>query len=211
MNSDELLTAFRSDLPLADEATAQRIYARATSTRQRPPRRGFALAVAVAAICASVLAVVVTAGKPGRSNEIRGGGGGASPIRYQSEQFTGSGHSVTSIAMQIYSQIANATLQVQVFRSDGPQPPSSDNAGSQLVFQEQVPMTNLASAEPDGTLSTWSGRLTPSDWNGGCQASFYRIHTIVYPAGSSTEWGDGYTAWFQCSGPKLDPNHPFPN
>jgi hypothetical protein len=72
-------------------------------------------------------------------------------------------------------------------------------------------MTSLAAAQPDGTLSTWSGTLTPSDWHGGCQDALYWVESTVFPAGSSTPWGGGYTAWFRCSGPTVNPTHPFPN
>jgi hypothetical protein len=213
--TDELLIQFRSSIPFADEDTAHRIYSRATSGRRRLPRRRLVLAIAAVAAAGGIVGGISATldGGSGKTSVGVPGGGRNLVYRYQSEQFSGSGHSVTSIGMTIRASIADATLQVQVFRSDTLQqpPPSPDNAGSRLVFQEQVPMTNLASAEPDGTLSTWSGTLSPSAWDGGCQNALYRIQTTVYPAGSSTEWGDGYTAWFQCSGPTLDPTHPFPN
>jgi hypothetical protein len=47
MNTDELLTSFRFDVPLPNEATAQRIYARATRTRRRITRRQLAVAAVV--------------------------------------------------------------------------------------------------------------------------------------------------------------------
>lgn len=58
MTTDELLTTFRAAVPLPDEATADRIHARATSgrrrLRRRLPRRGLALAVAALAVGAGV-------------------------------------------------------------------------------------------------------------------------------------------------------------
>jgi hypothetical protein len=47
--TDDLLQEFRSDVPLPDEATARRIYARAESSRGRLPRRRLVLAVALVA------------------------------------------------------------------------------------------------------------------------------------------------------------------
>jgi hypothetical protein len=48
--TDDLLTQFRSGAALPDEATARRIYARATAGRGRVVRRRLALAIAIAAV-----------------------------------------------------------------------------------------------------------------------------------------------------------------
>jgi len=48
--TDDLLTEFRSNVPLPDDAATQRIYARATSGRRQAPRRRLVLAVAIAAL-----------------------------------------------------------------------------------------------------------------------------------------------------------------
>jgi hypothetical protein len=45
--TDDLLTAFRSEVSLPDEATARRIYTQATGGRRRIPRRRLVLAIAV--------------------------------------------------------------------------------------------------------------------------------------------------------------------
>lgn len=72
--TDDLLTEFRSNIPLPDEATAQRIYARATSARRRVPRRRLVLAVAL----------VVTAGVAGGLYASLGGAGSnVNPERQQ--------------------------------------------------------------------------------------------------------------------------------
>ncbi len=70
MNSDELLTQFRSDIPLPDEATAQQVYARATSARGRLARRGLVLALG-AAIVAAIAAVALSGAFGNREGSIR--------------------------------------------------------------------------------------------------------------------------------------------
>jgi hypothetical protein len=47
MTPDDLLTTFRSDVPLPDEPTARQIYRRATTGNRRAPRRRLVLVVAV--------------------------------------------------------------------------------------------------------------------------------------------------------------------
>ena len=49
MNSDELLTDFRSDVALPDEATARAVYARASARPRRVPNRRLVLVAAVVA------------------------------------------------------------------------------------------------------------------------------------------------------------------
>jgi hypothetical protein len=72
--TDDLLQDFRSGVPLPDEATARRIYARATSQRRRLPRRRLVLA----------LAVVVAAGVAGGLYASLGGAGSnVNPQRQQ--------------------------------------------------------------------------------------------------------------------------------
>jgi hypothetical protein len=62
MNDDELLTTFRSDVRLPDEATARQIYGRATSGRRRLPRRRLMLAVAVVGAAALAAGLSATLG-----------------------------------------------------------------------------------------------------------------------------------------------------
>jgi hypothetical protein len=52
--TDDLLTTFRSDVPLPEGASARRAYERATSGRRRLPRRRLAYAVAAVAVLAGV-------------------------------------------------------------------------------------------------------------------------------------------------------------
>ena len=56
--------------------------------------------------------------------------------------------------------------------------------------------TVLETTMQDATHATWSGTLTPSDWDGGCQNALYRIEYAFGPDGDS-----GVTDWFRCSGP----------
>jgi hypothetical protein len=62
--TDDLLTTFRSDVPLPDDASAKRAYERAVSGRRRLPRRRLAYAVA---------AVVVAGGLAGGLSATLGG------------------------------------------------------------------------------------------------------------------------------------------
>jgi hypothetical protein len=179
------------------------------------------LAVATAAICAAVAAVFLSSS--------HGGGRKAPPtvlgqapydgIRWR---FEARDHTFTSIALTIRdNQFADATLLLRVVRSDASQVPEANNAPSHVVFQQQFSMTPLGSPAPDGTRSTWSGTLSPSDWDGGCQEALYRIEYAVYAAGSSVEnpfdltqhhtEDYGALALFQCSGPAANPADPFPN
>jgi hypothetical protein len=52
--TDDRLAQFRSEVSLPDEATAEQIYAHATSVRRRHERRWIALAVVAAALGAAL-------------------------------------------------------------------------------------------------------------------------------------------------------------
>jgi hypothetical protein len=101
--------------------------------------------------------------------------------------------------------IRDATLQLQVLRTQDRVCPACSNAEHQVVYQEQVPMTNIASPAngPAGVvaLSTWSGTLSPSDWDGGCQNDFYTVAFKSAPSGSALLDGSqsGNAAYFRCS------------
>jgi hypothetical protein len=126
-------------------------------------------------------------------------------------QFTGSDHTVTSISLKFWTRAANVTLRLQVFRSDSATvPPAQNEVDTKLVFEEHVPMTNLARVQRDGTRSTWDGTLSPAAWDGGCQDALYRVKTTLVLEDGSTS-GDGYTPWFRCTGPNVVPHRPFPN
>jgi hypothetical protein len=106
--------------------------------------------------------------------------------------FTRAAQGITSIDVTVNSSSRDATMQLQVLRGN----PYGPDSGRKVVFQKQVPMTDIASpaAGPTGTvaLSTWSGTLSPSDWNGGCQNALYAVKAQ----------GQGMTTlsqWFSCS------------
>ena len=67
--TDDLLTQFRSDVPLPDDASAQRAYERAVSGRRRLPRRRLAYAVATVVV-AGGLAGGLSATLGGASSDV---------------------------------------------------------------------------------------------------------------------------------------------
>jgi hypothetical protein len=123
--------------------------------------------------------------------------------------FTRGSQGVTSIDVTINAATLGGTALLQVVRSQFDQapgaPPGEPATTGQVVFQEQVPMTNIASptSGPPGTqaLSTWSGTLSPSGWDGGCQKAPYWLTVKVSPAHPTIEaqgeWAQ--SGWFVCS------------
>lgn len=105
--------------------------------------------------------------------------------------FTRGDQGITSIGVTVNAATRGGTALVQVVRVVGADISETSLAGGKVVFNEQVPMTNLASPKsgPPGTqpLSSWSGTLSPSDWEGGCQMAKYVITTKVSPANPTPE------------------------
>lgn len=105
--------------------------------------------------------------------------------------FTRSDQGITSIDATINASTLGGTALVQVVRVVGADISQTSLAGGKVVFQEQVPMTDLASPKSGspGTqpLSTWSGALSTSDWDGGCQEAKYVITVKVSPANPTPE------------------------
>ena len=214
--TDNLLTAFRSEVPLPDEATAQRIYRRATSGRQHVvTRRRLVGAVAVLAAAAIAGALSATLGGEGSKPPVaKGPGPGRGGFGvYANNRFTFNrdGQKLTSIDVTVSDQNwPDATLYLEVLYRDASEPANVDEAKTERVFEETVPMTATGATGDDAVLSTWSGTLSPSDWNGGCQDGFYVIWTAAYPTGS--EVVDPFNsknvpvhfeesnAWFSCGG-----------
>ncbi len=95
----------------------------------------------------------------------------------------GSG-AVTSIAVTAEAATLGGTANVYVVQ--GQDYSTNDVPVNQVVFQEEVPMTDIASpaSGPPGTvaLSTWSGVIPTSEWKGGCQSGPYEIALQVSPA-----------------------------
>ena len=191
MTNDDLtlLRDFRAEIPVLDNETRARIYAYATTGTPRAAplltRRRVALTLAA---CVAVAApAVVFSGLcsprriPRSKTKRRSCRVAGDPMGYQpiALDFTRSGQQITSIKVTVNAPIRDATLQLQVLRTHDRVCPACSNAERQVVFKEQVPMTNIASpAEgPPGVvaLSTWSGTLSPSNWEGGCQNAFYTV------------------------------------
>ena len=142
------------------------------------PRRLALAALAVGGVTA--LAVTLLASRPSGSSQPRS----ATPPRYPglTVNTTSGAQGVTSIHVIVESPDSGSSLQIQVLRSNAAGPAEAvqeSPADQQVVFQEQVPMTDVASpvSGPPGTvaLATWSGVLTPNQWTGGCLNSLYRI------------------------------------
>ncbi len=205
--TDDLLTTFRSEMPMPDDETKQRTYERATSGRRRIVTRRRLVAVG---------AVVAAAGIAGGLSMTLGGGGGSKPpvtngpnrpggfmpLVPLSLTFNRDGQTLTSIdARANNTRYPSATLALEVQHSD------ASGSNIQSVFDETVAMTSTGSTGQDVTVSNWSGSLSPSDWNGGCQDGIYRVRTAVYAAGTSlahpfTSGNASHFAsgWFTCSG-----------
>jgi hypothetical protein len=207
--TDDLLTTFRSEMPMPDEETTQRTYERATSGRRRLATRNRLVAVAVVLALAGIaggLTATLGGGSSLKPWKIGAGGGAASgkiSLNPLSTEFTAAGAAYDSIDVSLLS-VDNATaLELRVVRSDAADVADADSAASTVVFDDQVSMSDDGNPE-DGSYTTWSGTLTPSEWNGGCQEALYRIE---YHFADSDLYGS--SGWFQCSGPKVDAADPF--
>jgi hypothetical protein len=101
-------------------------------------------------------------------------------------------HGITSIDVIVNAPSRDADMRLQVLRGN----PYGPDSGRQVIFQERAPMTNIASPAngPPGTvaLSTWTGTLSPSDWDGGCQNALYAVEAQVGGMTARSEW-------FSCS------------
>lgn len=108
-------------------------------------------------------------------------------------RLTRSGQRVTSLAVTVNAPTHETTMQLEVLRGS----PYGPDSNRTVVFEEQVPMTNITSPAngPSGTVarSTWSGTLTPTDWDGGCQNALYTVR-----AGAGIQTAEA--AWFRCRG-----------
>lgn len=153
-------------------------------------RRRLALA-ALAAGGAVALVVTLLASRPSQP---------VTPPRYQplTVDTTSGAQGVTSIHVTVESPDSGSSLQIQVLRSIAASPADAiqeSPADQQVVFQEQVPMTDVASpvSGPPGPVAraTWSGVLTPNQWTGGCQNSLYRIvANVADPSGTYSSFSN---------------------
>lgn len=216
-DATQLLRDHWSEVPKADEETVRRAFAYATSgTTTRFPRplrhRGvhplkLRIALpAVAAICAAAAAVVAT-------GTFTGGASQTARHRVNGDQTVGaglfdyvhSGGALSSIAVTLNPNVANANVRLQVVHSDATSYAKAYAGNAQVVFQEQVSTTTPPA--PSSGLSTWSGTLTPSNWSGGCQNGLYEIKWVAVQPGTSfanaaAAPGNevGASEWFSCTG-----------
>jgi hypothetical protein len=164
--------------------------------------------VALAAIAVAVSGLVGSSRPGSRPHPGRGIPMAFHPLTLD---FARNAGAVTAIAITVNAPIRDASLEIHVLRSSASQPLQAmqNQADAQVVYKGQLPMTNIASpvSGPPGTvaLSTWSGTLSTSDWDGGCQHALYTVEAVAVPVGSSfeTPLPDGsqvVTAqWFTCS------------
>jgi hypothetical protein len=215
----QLLRDFRSDIPAPDEETVRRAYDYATNQPHaaRPrlslasvsPLRLRVVLPAAAAICAAVVALIATG--------TLGGGGATQPARHTGSlsadqtvgaglfEYVHSGGALSSIAVTLNPNVANASVQLQVVHSDATSYAKAYAGNAQVVFQEQV-STTTPPASSSGQ-STWSGTLTPSNWSGGCQNGLYAIKWVAVQPGTSFSNAAaapgnevGESEWFSCTG-----------
>jgi hypothetical protein len=204
---DDILTHFRSEMPVPDEETTKRIYEQATSGRRRLVTRNrlvaLATVLALAGIAGGLTAAFSGGGalKPWKIGSAGGGPSGKLMVNPLTTDFTANGNEYSSIDVSLLSMSAT-TLELRVVRSDASDVANADTAASTVVFDKQAATTD--SSNPEDTYTTWSGALTPSEWNGGCQQALYRIE---YHFADSDLYGS--SGWFQCSGPKVDATNPF--
>jgi len=100
--------------------------------------------------------------------------------------FKRDGKTVSEIAVTLTAPDRNAEAHIRVMRGN---PFGGDSDAPTLdrhvVFQSHVRMKNIFSPEkgPPGTvaLSTWSGTLIPSDWDGGCEKALYQVRATMKP------------------------------
>ncbi|MGH3009638.1 MAG: hypothetical protein ACRDLM_09595 [Gaiellaceae bacterium] len=207
MSTETIERRLREFVAETDELDWQDVLHRAEAPRRFPRRRlAFALAACVAiAALAAYFTGAFTPSSPRTVNRL--------PMGYDplALDFTRNAQQVASINVTVNAAIPDGTLRLQVLRSDASQPlqamqAEGDSSVDHVVFEEQVPMTNIASpATGPGSvaLSTWSGSLLPSDWNDGCQNALYTIQTVVVPSGGSfdnlADGSETTTArWFTC-------------
>ena len=203
--NDDPLTTFRSEMPMPDDETTQRIYQRATSGRRHLVTRRRLVAVAAVLAAAGIAGgLTATLGGGGVRGETTGpssggprpgGPGGGMSLAPVTMDSNVSGGELTSIDLTLRSVHPDTTLDVKVVHSDASNAADADNASSQVVFDEQESPTVNDTTMEDATHATWSGTLRPSDWTGGCQAGLYRIEYTFGPEADS-----GSTDWFGCTG-----------
>jgi hypothetical protein len=167
-----------------DEPDWDDVLARTGKRRARPTRRGLVLALA-ACIAAAALAAFLS----GAFSSTHGGPARLGPGPYfipLELHFNHDGGHLNSIDVTVNAATLGGTVRVRVVQG------VIDEAHTgQVVYEETVPMTDIASPVngPPGLelLSSWSGTLSPSDWTGGCGEGPYEITVQVDPKVNPTD------------------------
>lgn len=105
--------------------------------------------------------------------------------------FTRTDGAISSIALTVHGPAAGGTAEVRIVRGDDP--------WKLVVFSEQVRLTPAAPVGPTGFVpdSEWSGTLSPSAWDGGCEDAPYWIEANPTPADeTNAAWSVSYR--FDC-------------
>jgi hypothetical protein len=221
MNDTQMIEErLRSFVATRDDADWQVVLRRAGETPRRaaPSSTRRRIALALAACIAVAAPAIVFSGVLGSSHTAAPPSpqppaprGGARPIGYDPMMLNitrDDGGAITSIGVAVNAPTRDATMLLQVI-TGSPYGHIVSPATRKVVFQEQVPMTNIASpaSGPAGTvaLSTWSGTLSPSDWDGGCQHALYEVYTTTVTSGSSFDNPPNGSQiagsqWFRCNG-----------
>jgi hypothetical protein len=156
MNTDELLTAFRSDVPLPEEAASRQIYARSTTGRRRASRRRLVLAIAV-------VAAAGIAG--GLYASLSGAGSNVNPQRQQI---------VDRAAAQVRQafgdhRISKATLDGSLLTVDVPGHGALQNTVGGL---EGVVLAHVAEGDLQAAGEEGIDRINVGNWGGGPLSPF---------------------------------------
>lgn len=90
---------------------------------------------------------------------------------------------ISSIAVTVFGTVVDTTAHLEV-RMWGAE---SSGAG-RVVFAKQVSLNSIHPPARWGAVSEWSGTLSPSDWDGGCQdAAYWLAIREPNPGGGITE------------------------
>lgn len=109
----------------------------------------------------------------------------------------------SSVHITVASWESDASLRLQVLRDANAPGTQPSNDSAQVVFDEQVPMTNttIDSAAGGGKPgAAWSGTLSTTDWSGGCQTSAsYSIEATITDDSTGSREALDQSRWFSCT------------
>lgn len=192
----ELLSARPELLAIADAVRAtQRKEARAWA-----PRARFLLAAAALVALSAVFALAFSGNsgvhKPRESRhnfKVEASGSGKDSVvstpsssSYQPSPdqldyiVTRTDGAISSIAVTVRGEVADSTAHLQV-RMQG----THSSGAGRVVFSRTVSLNSTPSPPVRGLVSEWTGTLSPSDWDGGCQDAVYWLVVHVPNQGST--------------------------